>query len=211
MTAVAVYLEHGRQHVLACAVDWPGWCGHGRSERAALDALAARAPRYALIAGTADIPFPAKTHPVFGVAERLPGSATADLGAPGLIPACDGKPVDARSASRCACLLTAAWAAFYQVSGHRASSRLVEHVISAEVACARKLGIRRRTPSVRDAAGIVALRDEITAVIGRPSDGLPVVRRGWPTRYAARRIAWHVIDHMWDVQDSAARCGAAAG
>lgn len=32
------------------------------------------------------------------------------------------------------------------------------------------------------------------------------VRRGrsegkWPPRYAARRIAWHVLDHAWEMQD----------
>ncbi|WP_433360649.1 hypothetical protein [Streptosporangium sp. CA-115845] len=23
----------------------------------------------------------------------------------------------------------------------------------------------------------------------------------WPVRYAARRIAWHVIDHLWEMED----------
>jgi hypothetical protein len=198
---VAVYLERGRQHVLACAVEWPGWCRYGRSQESALEALASCAQRYALLAEKADIPFPCDGEPAFAVTERLAGSATADFGAPGLIPACDGEPVDAATARRHATLLTAAWAAFYQVSGGRNTSRLVDHVISADVASARRLGIRCRQPSMRDAAGIVALREGITAVIGRPSDGRPVVRKGWPARYAARQIAWHVIDHMWQMQD----------
>ena len=197
---VAVYLEHGRQYVLACAVDWPGWCRYGRSQESALEALASCARRYALLAEMADIPF-GQARPAFAVIERLAGSATADFGAPGLIPACDLQAVDAATARRHAILLTAAWAAFYQVSGGRPTSRLVDHVISADVASARKLGIRRRQPSMRDAAGIVALREEISAVIGHPSDGRPVVPRGWPARYAARQIAWHVIDHSWEIED----------
>lgn len=196
-----VYLEHGRHHVLACAVDWPGWCGYGTSQESALAALTARAPRYALLAQTADIPFPADAERGFQVIERLTGSATADLGAPGLVPACDGRPADAVTARRNATLLTAAWAAFYQVSGGRSTSRLVDHVISADVASARKLGLRRRQPSMRDAAALVALREDITAVIGRPSDGRLVAPRGWPARYAARQIAWHVIDHIWQIED----------
>jgi hypothetical protein len=24
---------------------------------------------------------------------------------------------------------------------------------------------------------------------------------GWPVRYAARRIAWHVLDHAWEIED----------
>jgi hypothetical protein len=34
-------------------------------------------------------------------------------------------------------------------------------------------------------------------------DGSPVVSSGWTTRYAARRIAWHVLDHAWEMQDRA--------
>jgi hypothetical protein len=213
---VSVYLEHGRRHVLASAVHWPGWCSYGTSERRALEALIYRAPRYARFARTADIPFPAildrgiphdgSRDPgcdvsAFQVTERLAGSASADRGAPGLIPACDAEPVDEPAAQRCATLLTAAWAAFYQAAGGRATSRLVDHVIDADVASARKLGIRCRRPSIRDAAGIVSLREEITAVVGRPSDGGPIIAQGWPASYAARQIAWHVIDHIWQIED----------
>ena len=28
--------------------------------------------------------------------------------------------------------------------------------------------------------------------------------QGWPTRYAARRIAWHVLDHAWEIEDRSA-------
>jgi hypothetical protein len=214
---VTVYLEQGRRYVLACAVDWPGWCSYGTSEQKALEALISCAPRYALIARTADIPFPEIPFPeiphrdirnpgcdisMFQVAERLAGSASADHGAPGLVPACDALPVDAPTAQRSATLLTAAWAVFYQVSGGQSTSRLVDHVIDADVASARKLGIRRRRPSSRDTAGIVSLREGITAVVGKPSDGSPAITRGWTTRYAARQIAWHVIDHIWQIEDS---------
>ena len=27
----------------------------------------------------------------------------------------------------------------------------------------------------------------------------------WPVPYAARRIAWHVLDHAWEMQDKAIR------
>jgi hypothetical protein len=36
-----------------------------------------------------------------------------------------------------------------------------------------------------------------------PSDGTPPAEKGWPTPYAARRIAWHVLDHAWEMQDRA--------
>ena len=24
---------------------------------------------------------------------------------------------------------------------------------------------------------------------------------GWPARYAAHRIAWHALDHLWEIED----------
>jgi len=37
-------------------------------------------------------------------------------------------------------------------------------------------------------------------VLGRPSNGKALVDRGWPQRYAARRIAWHALDHVWEIE-----------
>jgi hypothetical protein len=44
-----VYLEGGQKRVVACALDGPGWCRAGKTEDAALDALVASAPQYALV------------------------------------------------------------------------------------------------------------------------------------------------------------------
>ena len=41
----------------------------------------------------------------------------------------------------------------------------------------------------------------ITAVLGLASDGAAPLPGGWPVRYAARRIAWHVLDHAWEIED----------
>ena len=38
-------------------------------------------------------------------------------------------------------------------------------------------------------------------VLSRSSPGEPVVEKGWRPRYAARRIAWHVLDHAWEIED----------
>jgi len=54
-----------------------------------------------------------------------------------------------------------------------------------------------------DTPAIGELREAIAAVVGAPSDGSPVVEGGWTTRYAARRIAWHVLEHAWEMQDRA--------
>ncbi len=76
-------------------------------------------------------------------------------------------------------------------------------MIGGETAYARKLGVRLKQPAIDDIAAIEELREAIAAVVGAPSDGSPVLPDGWTTRYAARRIAWHVLEHAWEMQDRA--------
>ena len=38
-------------------------------------------------------------------------------------------------------------------------------------------------------------------LLRQPSDGSPIAGRKWPLRYAARRIAWHALDHAWEIED----------
>jgi hypothetical protein len=52
-----------------------------------------------------------------------------------------------------------------------------------------------------DAAAIRALRDDIVDVLRAARSGDPLRENGWPARYAARRIAWHVLDHAWEMED----------
>ena len=63
--------------------------------------------------------------------------------------------------------------------------------------------MKLKQPVIDDIAAIEGQREAIAAVVGAPSSGSPVVRNGWTTRYAARRIAWHVLEHTWEMQDRA--------
>jgi hypothetical protein len=65
----------------------------------------------------------------------------------------------------------------------------VSHVDEAQKAYSRKLGIR----TIKDPAEIRAAITE--AIKSRATD------MSWPIRYAVRRIAWHVIDHAWEIED----------
>jgi len=87
--------------------------------------------------------------------------------------------------------------------GGRDRDQLIGRVIGAETAYARKLGIKRKQSVTGDNAAIGELRAAIAAVVGASSDGSPMVPGGWTTRYAARRIAWHVLEHAWEMQDRA--------
>ena len=78
---------------------------------------------------------------------------------------------------------------------------MLDHVLGAEAAYARKLGVKHPQPQVGDTRAVKALREELAEALRRASDGSPLVAKGWPPRYAARRVAWHVLDHAWEMQD----------
>jgi hypothetical protein len=210
-----VYLEVGTKRVFACALAWPGWCRSGKTENDALDALAAYAMRYAVAAREAGIAFPEAQWSAFRIVERLAGSAGyTDFGAPGAVPASDREPLTEAEATRQVALLRASWVVFDRVAaaapaalrkgprgGGRDRDQIMDHVLGAEVAYARKLGVKHRQPARDDAPAIAALRDDIVTALRAPSDGTPLVPKGWPPRYAARRIAWHVLDHAWEMED----------
>jgi len=200
--------------VFACAVDWPGWCRSGKDEEQALEALAAFAPRYAAVAAEAGVPFPVTTDGGFKVVERLPGSATTDFGAPGEVSAADREPLTRKEAGRVAALVAASWTVLDGVvagapaelrkgprGGGRDRDAIVEHVLAAETAYAGKLGVRLRQPPRQDAAAVSAHRQAMLGVLSAAAGTRSVPAKGWPARYAARRIAWHALDHAWEIED----------
>jgi hypothetical protein len=199
-----VYIETGSKRVFASAVEWPGWSRAGKNDDAALEALTATASRYAVIAKQAAIPFDIEAAAKFRVKERLPGSMTTDFGAPGSIAAGDRKPLSKKEAAREAALLEAAWKVFDRVvkkapatlrkgprGGGRDRDQVAEHVIGAEDMYARKIGLRIADNSSRRAAILETVL----------SGSAEIPEKGWPVRYAVRRLAWHVIDHAWEIED----------
>ncbi len=216
MAKLRVVLEAGKQKVFASALDWPGWSRSGRSEEQALATLADYAPRYAVVAKQAGQSFPATVADAIDVVERLTGGASTDFGVPGRPAKAEQVRLTAAPARRQAALVAAAWAVLDEVAvsapevlrkgprgGGRDRTKMLNHLLDAESGYARRIGIRLRPPAVDDLAAIEELREAMLAVIGAPSDGDPVVEKGWTTAYAARRIAWHTLDHAWEMQDRA--------
>jgi hypothetical protein len=215
-TGTAVCLEVGSKKVFASALDWPGWSRAGRSEEAAIEELAAYVQRYAVVARRAGLAFGPRVADSLTVVERLAGSASTDFGVPGETAQAEQQPTTATQARRLAGLVTAAWAVFDEVvaaspprmrkgprGGGRDRDAMVDHVLGAEVTYARKIGVSHRPPKLTDIDAIEVVREDIAAVLATPSDGGPLFERGWTARYAARRIAWHVLDHAWEMQDKA--------
>ncbi len=203
-----VYLEVGSRRTFASAVGWPGWCRAGKDERAALEALAAYAPRYAAVAALARHPSPDKVTD-FAVMERLKGNATTDFGAPGIPAKDEMRPLTDTEARRMRALVEAGWIyldrAVYKApaslrkgprGGGRDRDAMFDHVLGAEALYARQIGIRIKEPEGQDSAAIRAFRNAILEGLSHPN------REGkWPIAYAARRIAWHALDHAWEIED----------
>jgi hypothetical protein len=204
-----VYLEIGSKRVFASAADWPGWCRAGKNDQAALEALAAYAPRYALVPGIAKIAFPAKASDSFDVVERLPGNATTEFGAPGAIARAESGRLTAKETDRMCALLEACWIALDRVvakapeslrkgprGGGRDRDKMFEHVLGAEAAYAHRLGLKLPQPDFRDVRAIHAFRKAFLEGVRAPGK-----EAKWPAPYGVRRTAWHALDHMWEIQD----------
>ena len=207
-----IYLEVGSKRVFASALDWPGWTRAGKDEKLAIEALLSYLPRYAVVPKTARINF--STDAQFKVVERVKGNATTDFGAPGISASTDAKALSAAEAERICALLAASWKVFDNVvtkapaelrkgprGGGRDRDKIADHIIDAESAYTTKLGLKLRAPKRDDAAGVAATRKAILDAIRASAGGQQQGGKRWPPRYAARRIAWHVLDHAWEIED----------
>jgi hypothetical protein len=216
MAATTVYLEIGAKKTFACATAWPGWCRSGRDEGAALEQLAAYGVRYAPVVQRAGLRFPQTATRAFDVVERRKGSATTDFGAPDGPTASDfDAPVTAREAARLARIVEAAHTTFWDVvressarlrkgprGGGRDRDQIAVHVLDAEASYARKIGLHQRAPSIDDRAAIAANCAEVVAALRAARTPVPDLEtKAWPYRYFARRIAWHLLDHAWEIED----------
>jgi hypothetical protein len=224
MGETAVYLEIGSKRVIAAALAWPGWLRSGRTEEEALDSLSAYAPRYARVAKLAGLPFdpPASASDLI-IAHRLPGNSATDFGAMGVAPPGDEEPLTGESLERVVALLNACWAAFDAAldaargkelsKGPRGGGRDLEgirrHVIESEGSYSARIGLKLGPVDAEDSKAIAARREAMLdgmaaiAPLGVPPPG-PRGGARWSARYFGRVVAYHVVDHIWEVEDRSA-------
>ena len=211
---IRISLEVTAKRTFAWAVDWPGWCRAGRTPELAQEALIAAAPRYAPAAGRAGLTLPDVAAAGVRPIDTVEGVGGTEFGVPSVITALDREPTTADEAGRLAALVAAAWAEFVAVvavtpetlrkgprGGGRDRDRMVEHVVGADHAYALEIGVRHRPPDAADRAAVEVERAAVLDVLAAPSDGAPLAGRRWTQRYAARRIAWHALDHAWEMED----------
>jgi hypothetical protein len=206
--AIRVLVEVTPKRVFVSALDWPGLARGARDEEQAIAALLAAIPRYAPVARAAGQAFDHE-EAVVVINERLEGDAGTAFGVPSKVAQADRRPTTADEAARLAALVEASWATFDRVAaaapedlrkgprgGGRNRTKVVEHVHGGDDSYASVVGV-----AAADRRSAAAIRERVLAILREPSDGSPIAGKRWPPRYAARRIAWHALDHAWEIED----------
>ena len=212
-TRIAVAIESTPKKSFASAVDWPGWSRSGRMVENALEGLEVYASRYALVALGAGEPLPVNNLE-FEIVETAAGGSATGFGVPSRVTDADRRPTSAPEGDRLARLVAAAWTWFDEIAagapeelrkgprgGGRDRSKMVVHVVESDGYYAKEIGVRLRTPAPTDRPAMEVFRTAMLEVLRQPSDGSPLAGRRWTARYAAHRIAWHALDHAWEIED----------
>ena len=217
-----VYIETGRKRTFAGAIDWPGWCRIGNDEESALQALFEIGPRYAAVLQAAQIEFEAPLDPAAFVAvERLEGNATTDFGAPNISPGSDSRPVSDDEFLRLQALIMACWQAFDAAviaatgrelrkgprGGGRDLPEVIGHLIRSDASDLARLAWKFRLQDPENPADELGLLRQATlnafarAALGDIPEQGPRSGEIWTPRHFVRRLAWHSLDHAWEIED----------
>jgi len=222
MNSIKVFVETGKKRTFAGALDWPGWCRSGRDEETALLALVGYGPRYAQVLHSREINFQVPND-VFDlvVTERHDGNSTTDFGAPAIVLDADREPVDRTEFGRLGTLLSACWLAFDGAvqratgremrkgtrGGGRDVGKIVDHVLEADRGYLGRLAWKHTRDGGKDLVEELnrtreAILDALEAAVhGDLPERGPRGGILWPPRYFIRRVAWHVLDHAWEIED----------
>jgi hypothetical protein len=214
--AVRVQLEVASKKTIATAVDWPGWARSGRDADAALAALLEYGPRYKRTMGTA---VKALTVPKdvdgFDVVKRVKGDAGTDYGVPSKPLPGDGDAPTAAELRHLVAMVKASWRAFDRTvkkakgvtltkgprGGGRTLAKIDEHERESCRGYLKVIG----GDAPPDADVKVVRAEIVDAMTARAHGELPAKgpRGGkrWSAKYAAHRVAWHALDHAWEIED----------
>lgn len=212
---IRVVLETGKQKVFASALDWPGWSRSGKKTAdAAIEELLAYRERYNEVLHLAGIAAISDPGDQVDVVDTVEGTGVTDFGVPDAVHEAEGKSMDDDECARQLALLRASWRYFDNVAvevspelrkgprgGGRDRDKIIDHVIQADRGYARQIGVRTPPFDSFDADAVEAHHEAVFVAIPGLSNGEPVRPNGWPVRYAIRRMAWHILDHAWEMQD----------
>ena len=205
-------VEFMPKKTFASALDWPGWSRSGKTESDAIETLLAYADRYRAVTDLAELVLPGSFE--VDVVDRLPGEMTTEFGVPSHIHQVERDSVEKSEIEHQLAVLKASWKHFDDVrktvtaelrkgprGGGRDRDRIVDHVIQSDRGYARHIDVRSPTFDSFDEKAVEQHHRAVFSAIPPLHEGLPEGAKGWPVRYAIRRMAWHILDHIWEMQD----------
>ena len=214
--SLRVILEVGKKRrVVAGATDWPGLDRWGTSEGDALAKLSSYVPRYRPVAERAGIRDELGRATDIEIVERVPGSSSTDFWGIAHVPsALEAEVLDPKELDRRLALLEACWAQFDTIaervshelrpgsrSAGRSRDQIVRHVYGSEPEqFTRKAEVRTPLDDVLTPDGLATHRAATLAAI-RADNAEARKARTWPIQFLIRRIAHHVMDHAWELED----------
>jgi hypothetical protein len=217
-TRVDIGQESGSKKTFVWAIDWPGWCRSGKTPALAIESLIDHEARYRRVARRAGLELGDIAAADLSSVRSVTGGGGTDFGVPSVITDEDRQRVTPKEATRIAGLVEAAWAELDAIAartpetlrkgprgGGRDRDKMLGHVFEADDAYAREIGLKLPPGTLEDRAAVRAQRAAVLEVLGTKSDGTPLAGRKWTLRYAARRIAWHALDHAWEMEDRTER------
>jgi hypothetical protein len=213
-----VILEVGKKRrVVAAATDWPGLDRWGTSEEDALHKLTSYLPRYTGVAERAGMAGAFAQARDVEVVERVPGSSSTDFWGIAHVPSeLEREVLSPADLERRLDLLRACWAYFDDLaarvtgdlrpgprSAGRTRDQIVRHVYANEPEqMSRKIEVRTPLEVVLTPEGLATHRQAyLDAFRAYNAEGKPA--RTWPIQFLLRRTAYHVMDHVWEMEDRA--------
>jgi hypothetical protein len=214
--AVRVQLEVGSKKTLATAVDWPGWARSAADGDAALEVLLAYGARYTRSMGAMAKPLAVpKTVRGLQVVSTVKGDAGTDYGIPSKPLPGDGDALRPAELEHLVAMVKASWRAFDRVvkkahgvalaKGPRGGGRTLAKIRDHELESCRGYLKVIGGDAPPDADAKVVRAEIADAMVARAHGELPDKgpRGGkrWSAQYAAHRVAWHALDHAWEIED----------
>lgn len=212
-----VILEIGKKErrVVAGAMDWPGLDRWDKTADAAIAKLTTYVPRYAAVAARAGLADELVRHREVEVLECVAGSGSADYWGIAHVPSdVERKALSAEELERRLALLNACWAYFDETAarvsaelrpgprgGGWTRDELIRHVhLNEPEQFTRKVEVRTSRDAMLRPDGRAAHRQATLDAI-RAYHAAEKPARTWPLPFLIRRIAHHVMDHAWEMED----------
>jgi hypothetical protein len=87
--------------------------------------------------------------------------------------------------------------------GGREVEEIVGHIVGVDAAYLSKLGWKANLPDPTDLHAVqqAILTGLAWAASGAQPEFGPRGGRLWSPRYFVRRVAWHLLDHLWEIED----------